>query len=102
LQVLDSQRGRGIALGVEVDHEHLQAFAGKGGGHIHGGCGLADATFLVRDRENPSFFWLWQAGALKSSQASVVFRNFARERRIRQSPKDVLVFAFMFHVKHRS
>ena len=53
LFVLDAQRGGGVALGVEVDEQHLLAPLGEAGGHVHRGRGLAHAALLVRDHEHP-------------------------------------------------
>jgi hypothetical protein len=38
-------------LGVEIDQQDLFAHRGQGGGEINRGRGLADAAFLVGDRE---------------------------------------------------
>ena len=50
--VLDAERGARVALGVEVDHQHLQALQRQGGGHVDGGRGLTDAALLVRNGED--------------------------------------------------
>ena len=52
--VLDAERGRGVALRVEVDDEHPGAGPGQRCGEVDGGRRLADAALLVRDRQHPS------------------------------------------------
>ena len=47
------ERGGGVALRVEVDHQHPQAVLGERGGHVHRGRGLADAALLVGDHHAP-------------------------------------------------
>ena len=43
----------GVALGVEVDDEDPVAQLGEGGAQVHGGRGLAHATLLVGDGDDP-------------------------------------------------
>ena len=50
--VLDAQRGRGVALRVEVDDEDLLAELGQAGCHADRRGGLADAALLVGDDED--------------------------------------------------
>ena len=42
---------RGIALRVQIDHQHALANLGQAGGQIDGGGGFADAAFLVGNAE---------------------------------------------------
>ena len=51
--VLDAERGRGVALRVEVDDQHPLPELGQRGGDVDGGRGLADAALLVRDHDDP-------------------------------------------------
>ena len=45
--VRGTQRGGGVALGVEVEDQHPLAELGEGGGDVHRRRGLADAALLV-------------------------------------------------------
>ena len=45
--VLHREGGGGVALGVEVDHQHAQAALGQAGGDVDRGGRLADAALLV-------------------------------------------------------
>ena len=49
--VVDPERGRGVALRVEVDDQHPQAPERERRGQVHGGRGLPDAALLVGDDE---------------------------------------------------
>ena len=51
--VLDAEPGAGVALRVEVDHQHPQAVHGHRDGEVDRAGGLADAAFLVRDGDHP-------------------------------------------------
>ena len=51
--VADAEAGRRVALGVEVDHEDPVAELGERRAEVHRGGGLADATLLVGDRDDP-------------------------------------------------
>ena len=52
--VVDAQRGRSVALRVEVDHEDAKAVQGHRRGDVHRrGC-LADAALLVGHRDDPT------------------------------------------------
>jgi hypothetical protein len=53
LALVDARAHRGVALRVEVHHQHTLAFEGEAGGEVHRGRGLADAAFLVRDTKDP-------------------------------------------------
>ncbi len=44
----------GVALGVEIDEEHAPARGRERGRKIHAGGRLADAPFLVGDRDDPA------------------------------------------------
>ena len=48
----DTEAGRGVALGVEVDQQHRLPCHGQGGGQVDGRGGLAHAPLLVGDGEN--------------------------------------------------
>ena len=50
--MLDAERGAGVALRVEVDHEDLQSLQREGGRDVDGGGRLADAALLVGDGEH--------------------------------------------------
>ncbi len=52
LAVLDAERGAGIALRIEVDHQNLQSLQRERGGDVDGGGRLADAALLVGDGED--------------------------------------------------
>jgi hypothetical protein len=52
LALVHARAHGGIALRVEVDHEHTLADLGQARGQVHGGGGLADAALLVRYAEN--------------------------------------------------
>ena len=45
----DADAGRGVALRVEVEDQHLLADGGQRGAEVDGGGGLADAALLVGD-----------------------------------------------------
>ena len=51
--MIDAERRAGVALGVQVDDEHLTAPLGQSGGHVDRGRCLADPTFLVGDSQHP-------------------------------------------------
>ncbi len=48
----DAHARRGVALGVEVDDQDPVVELGQGRAEVHRGRGLADAAFLVRDRDH--------------------------------------------------
>ena len=48
--VLDAETGRGVALRIEVDQQHLQPRGRQRRGKIDGAGGLAHPALLVRDR----------------------------------------------------
>jgi hypothetical protein len=54
--VFDAERGRRIALRIQVDQEDLLAALGESGGDIHGGRGLAHAALLVGDGEKRAYW----------------------------------------------
>ena len=75
----DAETGRGVALRVEVDHQHPVAERRQRGAEVDRGRGLADAALLVGDGKDMGFgpgcqtrsiapistmaaFWLGQAG----------------------------------------
>ena len=49
---LDAEAGRGVALRIEVDDQHVLADGGQRGAEIDRGRGLADAALLVGDGED--------------------------------------------------
>jgi hypothetical protein len=51
----DAETGRGVALRVEIDHQHARADRGQRRGEIDRRRGLADAALLVGDDQYP---WL--------------------------------------------
>jgi hypothetical protein len=51
--VLHAERGRGVALGIQVDHEHLLPELGQARGHVDRRRRLADAPLLVGHDEHP-------------------------------------------------
>ncbi len=51
--VIHAERGGGVALGVEVDHQHPLAELGQAGRDVDGGGGLADAALLVGHDHDP-------------------------------------------------
>jgi hypothetical protein len=59
LALVDARAHGGIALRVEVDHEHALAHLGQAGGQVDGGRGLADAAFLVGHAEDPRHDGSW-------------------------------------------
>ena len=61
--VIDSKGRRGVSLRVEVDHEHRKPLQRKGCREIDRRCGLADATLLVRHRDDASVRWTRQGVA---------------------------------------
>ena len=98
--VLDAERGRCVALRVEVDDQHARARLGQGRGEVHRGRGLADAALLVRDgedagalRQREDLFGEGRAGAGRCRRP----RARAGSSRRRCSPAGVLLA--MFHVK---
>src|SRR5690606_35239584 len=50
--VVDAEGRGGVALRVVVDHQDVEPRLGKGSGEVDGGRGFADATLLVRDRQD--------------------------------------------------
>ena len=50
--VLRTQRGRGVALRVEVDHQHFHALAAQARREVHTGRGLTHAALLVGDGDH--------------------------------------------------
>jgi hypothetical protein len=48
---VDAEPGRGVALRVEIDDQHMLADGGQGCAEIDRGRGLADAAFLIGDRQ---------------------------------------------------
>ena len=50
--VVDAERGAGVALRVEVDHQHAQPVQREGGRDVHRGRGLADPALLVGHRDH--------------------------------------------------
>ena len=50
---VDAEPGRGVALRIEVDDQHVLADGGERGAEIDRGRGLADAALLVGDRQHP-------------------------------------------------
>ena len=53
----NAEAGRGVALRIEIDHQHLLADRGERRAEIDGGRRLADAALLVGDGENPNPDW---------------------------------------------
>jgi len=49
---LDAEPGRGVALRIEIDDQHVFADGGERGAEIDRGRGLADAALLVGDRQH--------------------------------------------------
>jgi hypothetical protein len=50
---VDPETGAGVALRVEVHHEHPVARLGEARAQVHGRRGLPDATLLVGHGEHP-------------------------------------------------
>ncbi len=50
---VDAEAGRGVALRVEIDDQHILADGGERGAEIDRRRGLADAALLVGDGEHP-------------------------------------------------
>ena len=50
--LVDARAHGGVALRVEVDHQHALADLGQAGGQVDGGRRLADAALLVGNAEN--------------------------------------------------
>lgn len=59
--VVDAQRGGGIALRVEVDHQDPATVQGQGGGKVDRGRGLTHPTLLVGDHHDSGLLGPWQA-----------------------------------------
>src|SRR5918995_1066396 len=49
---VDAEPGRGIALRIEIEDEHLLADGRKRGSQVDRRCGLADAALLVGEHQN--------------------------------------------------
>ena len=49
---IDAEAGRGVALRVEIDDQHVLADGGERRAEIDRGRGLADAALLVGEREH--------------------------------------------------
>ena len=47
-----AEAGGGVGLGIEIDDQDRLADRGQGRRQIDGRGGLADAAFLIRDRED--------------------------------------------------
>ena len=61
---LDAEPGRGVALRIEIDDQHVLADGRQGGAEIDRGRGLADAALLVGDRQHPRAAGLGPGGRL--------------------------------------
>jgi len=53
----DPEAGGGVTLRIGVDEKDLEVVGGERSSEIDGRCGLADATFLVSDRDYFSQLW---------------------------------------------
>ena len=74
--VLDAERGAGVALRVEVDHEDLQPLQRERGRDVDGGGRLADAALLVRDGEHALLRRPRQSGAgVQHAYGALGFRS---------------------------
>ena len=49
---VDAEAGRGVALRIEIDDQHVLADRGERGAEIDRGRGFADAALLVGDRQD--------------------------------------------------
>ena len=50
--MVNSERSRGVSLGIEIHQEHREPAEGEGSRQVDARCGLADATLLVGDDED--------------------------------------------------
>ena len=50
---IDAQPRRRIALGIEIEQQHVLADCGERGAEIDRRCGLADPAFLIGDGDHP-------------------------------------------------
>ena len=51
LALVHARAHRGVALRVQIDHQHALVNLGQRGGQVDRGGGFSDATFLVGDAE---------------------------------------------------
>src|SRR6266545_475314 len=80
--VLDTETGRRVALGVQVDDQHPAAVQRQRYREVHRRGGLADAALLVGDADHPS---LWRSGeSCLAMRIEDLHRpaGFHRERRL--------------------
>jgi hypothetical protein len=55
--VLDAKGGRGVSLGIQIDHDHPQPVHGQRRRDVDDTRRLSDAALLVRDRDDPGCLW---------------------------------------------
>ena len=92
--VLDAEGGAGVALRVEVDHQHPHPVQGERGREVDGARGLADAALLVGDGQHP-------APRRPGHPVPVRVQHPGRARRLFGDRRPARAAA-MFHVKHRT
>ena len=56
--LVDARPHRGVALWVQIDHQHPQAQLGEAGGQVDGGGGFAHTAFLVGNAEDAHAHWV--------------------------------------------
>ena len=102
--VLDAEGGGGVALGIDVNDQDVQAGSGQGSSDVHGGGGLAHAALLVGHREDTGFLRLGKFPADQPFAALVLVRELAGDGTgIVHGVHDVdRCHPLLFHVKQRS
>ena len=71
------QRGRGIALRVHVDDQHLSAMLGQCRRDIHRGGRLAHTALLIRDRDTTGTLRFRERGIVQGTVPAACIRDFS-------------------------
>ena len=79
--------GRGVALGIEVDHQDPVALLGEGRSEVHRGRGLADAPLLVGDGDDPGQLTGWSGFDSVEQLGGVVPDRRCPHGRVRRRPR---------------
>ena len=86
---VDAKAGRGIALRIEIDDQHVFADGGKRRAEIDRGRGLADAALLIGEDEDRSGSQRARSG-LSETWSAIKRRNCARAVYERRMPATII------------
>ena len=78
----DAKSSRGVALRVQVKHQHQQTALSQGRRHVHGGGGLAHSALLVGDRDYPGARRGGQPLPVQGAATASVDGDLVRQRRV--------------------